>query len=58
MKDNKIFELTLSVTFQKMLSGCYLVTGGTGFLGQHLVPLVLAQGGRVKLYCRSQPIGT
>jgi dihydroflavonol-4-reductase len=40
-----------------MLSGSFLVTGGTGFLGSHLVPFVVANGGRVKLFCRKQPEG-
>ncbi len=33
----------------------YLVTGGTGFLGSHLVPLILAERNRVRLYCRKAP---
>ncbi len=32
-----------------------LVTGGTGFLGQHLVPLLVSQGHQVRLIGRSQP---
>jgi nucleoside-diphosphate-sugar epimerase len=33
----------------------YLVTGGTGFLGTHLIPIIVSNGYAVRLYCRTQP---
>jgi len=33
------------------------VTGGTGYIGQHLVPLLIARGHRVRVLAREQSIG-
>jgi len=34
-----------------------LVTGGTGYIGQHLVPLLVARGHRVRVLAREQSLG-
>lgn len=34
-----------------------LVTGGTGYIGQHLIPLLLARGHRVRVLARAQSLG-
>jgi len=33
------------------------VTGGTGYIGQHLIPLLLARGHRVRVLTRDQSLG-
>jgi nucleoside-diphosphate-sugar epimerase len=30
----------------------FLITGGTGFIGRHVVGRLLAQGARVRVFCR------
>jgi nucleoside-diphosphate-sugar epimerase len=34
-----------------------LVTGGTGYIGQHLIPLLIARGHRVRVLSRQQSLG-
>src|SRR6185295_17015754 len=34
-----------------------LVTGGTGYIGGHLVPLLVARGHRVRVLAREQSLG-
>lgn len=34
-----------------------LITGGTGYIGQHLVPLLVARGHRVRVLAREQSLG-
>jgi nucleoside-diphosphate-sugar epimerase len=34
-----------------------LITGGTGYIGQHLIPLLIARGHRVRVLSRSQSLG-
>ncbi len=34
-----------------------LITGGTGYIGQHLVPVLLARGHRVRVLARAQSLG-
>jgi uncharacterized protein YbjT (DUF2867 family) len=34
-----------------------LVTGGTGYIGQHLIPMLIARGHRVRVLARQQSMG-